>query len=846
MFNQRLLPVFISLILIFLFTSSGRAQVFTQDALSTEGLSGVDFGSTEWGDFDSDGDLDILLTGRDMQGEPSMFVYENHNGVFSDAEASLPGFSSSSAAWGDYDNDGDLDIVVAGKNASNQLVTRIFNNDTAGETVSFTPFDQELSGVQAGSVEWGDYDNDGDLDILLTGNNRVNRSVSFIYRNDLDADTGERIFSDIDAAIDAVFLGNATWGDYDNDGDLDILMTGNSLPSGQFTRVYENNAGAFTRLNVSLADLMLSRSSWGDYDNDGDLDILLSGKDANGVKRSLIYNNNNGAFTDIGALIQGAEAGAAEWGDCDNDGDLDVLITGLSTDGTPFTAVYENADGTFASGEDFNGVRDGTAAWGDYDNDGDLDVLVAGKEDGQNDKQILLYRNNATTQNLPPASPDGLRASFSEGVFLLEWNPAIDNETPTEGLTYNVRVGTVDFDDVLVGPMALSQGYRTLPATGNAQHNTFFALQVDLADLASNAFLTWNVQAVDKSYVGSPFSESGFIYLAGEQLIVEDVPGDEGGIVALTWNASHLDVSGSSLAYYSVWRRLLPEPDNISSASLVTPADVPEEFDGTAIRRMVENGEVSYWEWKGNQPAMQNELYSFVAPTEGNRISTEDGINHFMIVAHTSESSIYFDGQSSEGYSIDNVAPVAPSSLSGVKDGPVVSLSWAENQEEDLKHYLVYRSETPEFDVTSLTPLSTTTTPAFNDESSFPAGTFYYKVVAEDIHENLSEASEAVAVVIATSNEDESAVPESFVLHQNYPNPFNPNTLIQFDMPQAGMARLAIYNAYGQQIEVLVDEMKPAGQHTVAWQPEGLSSGTYFYRLETQDFVASKRMVFVK
>ena len=847
MFNQRLLPVFISLLLhTFFFTSLGLAQEFTQDALSTEGLSGVDFGSAEWGDFDSDGDLDILLTGRNIQGDPSMLVYQNEDGVFSNVETTLPGVSSSSAAWGDYDNDGDLDIVVAGKNASNQLITRIFSNETVGGTTTFLEFPQELSGVQAGSVEWGDYDNDGDLDILLTGNNRINRSVSFIYRNDLDPETGERSFVDIDAAIDAVFLGNATWGDYDNDGDLDILMTGNSLPSGQFTRVFRNNNGVFSKAGASLVGLMLSRASWGDYDNDGDLDILLSGKDASGEKRSVIYNNENGIFTDIGALIQGSESSAVEWGDCDNDGDLDVLITGLAPDGSPFSTIYENDEGSFSSGEDFDGLRDGAAAWGDYDNDGDLDVLIAGKEDGQNQKQILLYRNNTTNQNLPPSAPDGLQATFADGAFLLEWNPAVDNETPAEGLTYNVRVGTVDFDDVLVGPMALSQGYRILPAVGNAQHNTFFALNVNLADLAPAAFLTWNVQAVDKSFVGSPFSESGFVYLSGEQLIIEDVPEDEGGLVSVTWNASLLDVAGSSFAYYSVWRRLLPEPDNIGSASLVTPADIPAEFDGTAIRKVVEDGETSYWEWNGNQPALQNESYSFMAHTNGNRISSDDALNHFMVVAHTTEASVFFDGQSSTGFSIDNRAPSAPDGIVGVKDGRAISLTWNESQAPDFNQYLVYRGETPEFDVTAGEPLAVSTSPSYIDESSFPSGTFYYKIVTEDIHENRSAASEAVAVVIATSIDEDASLPESFVLHQNYPNPFNPNTVIQFDMPEAGTARLAIYNAYGQEVAVLIDDMMSAGQHSVSWHPDGLSSGTYFYRFETQEFVASKRMVFVK
>ena len=847
MLHNRLLPVFSSFIFLSFLATPGLAQEFIQDASSTAGLSGIDFGSAEWGDYDSDGDLDIMLTGRDVQGSPSAFIYENEDGVFSDINASIPGVSSSSAAWGDYDNDGDLDIIMTGKNASNQLVTRIFSNEQVGSTITFTPFGQDLAGLQAGSVEWGDYDNDGDLDVLLTGNNRSNQTVSFIYRNDMDAQTGERVFVDIHASIGAVFLGNATWGDYDNDGDLDILMTGRSFSDGIFTDVYKNNDGVFSKLNTQLMGLMLSQTSWGDYDNDGDLDILVSGTNIDGERQSLIYKNENGLFSDIGALLQGAESGAAEWGDCDNDGDLDVLLTGLSPDGTPFSTLYENNNGEFSPGEEVDGVRDGSAAWGDYDNDGDLDLLISGKGDDQGQRELLLYRNNTNNQNLPPTSPDGLRSSFKDGTFFFEWNPAVDNETPSTGLSYNVRVGTVDLNSVLVGPMALAEGYRILPAAGNAQHNTFFSLNVDLTTVAPNSFLVWNVQAVDRSFVGSPFSDAGFLYLAGQELEVADVPEDQGGRVRLSWDASHLDVPGSPMAYYSVWHRLLPEPDNIGSASLITPADITAEFNGAAIRKIVEKeGDVTYWEWEGNVAASNSDAYSFTTDTGSNRVSTEDGIHHYLVVAHTQQPSVYFDGQASSGFSLDNLAPSAPVGITGIKDGAEISISWDANQEPDFNQYLVFRGDFPEFEVASLEPLAATTSPSFIDAGSFPAGTFFYKVVAEDIHGNVSEASEAISVVVTTSTEEDSAVPGAFALHQNYPNPFNPNTLIQFDLPQAGEARLTIYNAYGQQIEVLVDGIQAAGQHAVSWQPDGLSSGTYFYRLETQDFVASKRMIFIK
>ena len=154
-----------------------------------------------------------------------------------------------------------------------------------------------------------------------------------------------------------------------------------------------------------------------------------------------------------------------------------------------------------------------------------------------------------------------------------------------------------------------------------------------------------------------------------------------------------------------------------------------------------------------------------------------------MIVAHTSEPSIYFDSQEAAGYSIDNLAPQPPANIQAIKQATGVSLTWDPVPVSDLKYYQVFRGEDPEFQVSESSLIATTTLPEFLDDSSFPAGTFFYKVIAEDINQNRSVASEPIAVVINTSTGDEvSGLPHTYTLHQNYPNPFNPSTLIQFDM----------------------------------------------------------------
>jgi len=156
---------------------------------------------------------------------------------------------------------------------------------------SFTSIGAGLTGVQWGSTAWGDYDNDGDLDILLTGDSSSGR-VNYVYRND-----GSGSFTELDVGLTDVRDSSIAWGDYDNDGDLDILLTGDSS-SGNVSRVYRNDGGgSFTDVSAGLKNVQRGSVAWGDYDNDGDLDILLTG----GGNSKVYRNDGSDTFTDINA-----------------------------------------------------------------------------------------------------------------------------------------------------------------------------------------------------------------------------------------------------------------------------------------------------------------------------------------------------------------------------------------------------------------------------------------------------------------------------------------------------------------------------------------------------------------
>jgi hypothetical protein len=94
-------------------------------------------------------------------------------------------------------------------------------------------------------------------------------------------------------------------------------------------------------------------------------------------------------------------------------------------------------------------------------------------------------------------------------------------------------------------------------------------------------------------------------------------------------------------------------------------------------------------------------------------------------------------------------------------------------------------------------------------------------------------------------------LPETMQVSQNYPNPFNPATRIEFSLPERSDVRVEVFNTLGQRVRVLLDESRPAGDHTVYWDGRDVSgasvaSGVYFYRVTAGDYVSSKKMMLVK
>src|ERR1043166_10034555 len=187
--------------------------------------------------------------------------------LFTNVPIAAPGVDTGWAAWGDYDNDGRLDFALLGYDSLNPL-TEIWRNTGSGFTQTTVP---GLPGAYDGVLVWGDYDNDGRLDFLLTGQGGSGR-IGQVWRN-----TGSGFASVAVPGLPGVGFGAAAGGVFDMDGRLDFLITGYTAPT-RICQLWRNTGTGFTNVPMAgLPGVQLGGAIWGDYDGDGRLDFLLTG-----------------------------------------------------------------------------------------------------------------------------------------------------------------------------------------------------------------------------------------------------------------------------------------------------------------------------------------------------------------------------------------------------------------------------------------------------------------------------------------------------------------------------------------------------------------------------------------
>ncbi len=364
-----------------LMTASAQAQVtFTKITNTVVTAAGGDSRSVNFYDYDNDGYLDLLVTNGPQLGQVNFLFQNQGDGTFARITADTivnVAKPYDGATFGDFDNDGDGDVFIA--TWWNQL-NQFFTNNGDGSFTHRTglPPANEASYSEAGT--WADYDNDGFLDLFVA--NSAGAFKNFLYHNNGDGTLTKILTGGIVNDTHKSRLG--AWADYDNDGDMDVF---NPNEGNQLCALYQNQGdGTFLRIitgpPVEAAGNAFG-ASWGDCDNDGDLDLFVARYSNENDK--LFLNNGDGTFSDVATdpvVTSGGNSIGSAFADIDNDGDLDLFVANGFGSPTDSNFLYwNNGDGTYTREASGAVVHDHGwsygCAFGDLDRDGDLDLVVA-------------------------------------------------------------------------------------------------------------------------------------------------------------------------------------------------------------------------------------------------------------------------------------------------------------------------------------------------------------------------------------------------------------------------------------------------------------------------------------
>ena len=346
-----------------------------------------------WADYDGDGDLDLFVG---FGGATANRLYRNDNGVLADV-AQAAGVADAratlSAAWADYDADGDPDLLVGFGTAP---ILKLYRND-AGQ---FTDVARDVAiardSGRVRQLSWVDYDGDGDLDLFVAFRDRANA----MFRN-----TNGR-FADVAAQIgldDRRRTVGAIWFDYDEDGDLDLYvgnMDGdanalmrNDSASARFTDIAFVQGLSWAGREPSTVTQGTVRPCVADVNNDGHLDLF----GANYGKTGLFLSRGLGRFADSTldwkAELMGSFDSCA-FADFDNDGKVDLYVNGTITGGTSYRDyLLQNSGKAFAdvTPDNIKALEaDHGVQWADFDNDGDEDLALAGTQPSPKGMHLLM------------------------------------------------------------------------------------------------------------------------------------------------------------------------------------------------------------------------------------------------------------------------------------------------------------------------------------------------------------------------------------------------------------------------------------------------------------------------
>ncbi|MDR0799660.1 MAG: T9SS type A sorting domain-containing protein [Dysgonamonadaceae bacterium] len=485
-----------------------------------------------FGDYNNDGKLDGFIAAGQGADTQTLALYKN-NGDYTFSSASvgeIMGVTRGSAAWIDFDNDGNLDLVVGGVMLG--MPTVILYKNSGAPDYTFTEVQSASSVLPVSAIENQDhnprviypldYNNDGWMDLLINGQTSedwqgMGRVVALFKNNH---GTFEFQATPVDGSnFRGVNGGGVNVGDVNNDGYVDILLSGYLDDVGGVTDLYINNKnGGFTRASSpTFTGHQEGENFFIDVNNDGWQDIIEIGRDIkNGWSgfTNLFINNQGSGFTKTTNPFGGGSAVIAI-GDINNDGNMDVMTAGYASNAK---IAYGKGDGTFTSVALPNDeqARGGFINFVDMNNDNSLDMTIFGYSDGAGGFINNFYKATGAPANAAPAVPANATYSGSNGKYILTWDKSTDDHTATNAIRYNVAFTFPDGKKFTYVPAD--------PATGKIKVNGLQAFIISNSiEVNVPEGTKFAVQAVDQAGVGSAFSAVKTIGTGIKDLAVNSV-----------------------------------------------------------------------------------------------------------------------------------------------------------------------------------------------------------------------------------------------------------------------------------------------------------------------------------
>lgn len=499
-------------------------------------------GTVAFTDFNNDANPDAFLIGSDttvLYQNVGMADYEWVNVPF-------PPLSNAHAAWGDYDNDGWSDVLFCGITPVDSIPqTYLFRND---EGFQFTEIPTILPAISDGFVEWLDYNNDGVLDILLSGKGVDQQPLTQLFQGDKNGQ-----FTEVATPFPALLNSNVALEDFNKDNYVDLLLLGKN-DTTRYCRLYENDQGVFADTGMDFLGLDNGAAAWADFNDDGLLDFYVTGNQEDiiveqpsqdqlwvsllgSVYGEIYLQEEGGQFDTLENPYHSRSLRYAfnslETGDFDHDGKSDILTAGMPwvawleidigggpQDTNDWThrskpSVFRNLGDGFTNLEldmpslYINGspaapyasdslkqtvmssFETSSATFGDFNQDGTLDIF---REGNGMDETSAIYQNESCLSNSPPTIPAGLTATILNcDSVRLDWQAVSDDHTLASNITYEVYVGTSPGS----GDILSQKNKRKL-------RNTFF----ELANLTDGTYF-WSVKAVDGAKTSSAYAAEG-------------------------------------------------------------------------------------------------------------------------------------------------------------------------------------------------------------------------------------------------------------------------------------------------------------------------------------------------